>query len=256
MGAKEDLSEVRAAVLDAMSLMPKVYKEMYKGHCSRVAEEISWIYEPGRVVVDLGGGVGFHSMVCCLLGMKAYNVDFFRLRPKEDGSSEHRFEAEEIAKKVGAKFIHTDLLEWDPPFEQGSIDAVMSFDNIEHLHHSPRRLYNTMFRCLKPAGLFLLGAPNAANILKRLRVPIGMNIFARLDDWYQLNHFVGHVREPIVADLMFIGKDIGLDNIRIIGRNWLGIVKFGVWGRVVDPLLRVFPSLCSDIYLIGNKPRK
>ena len=98
-----------------------------------------------------------------------------------------------------------------------------------------------------------MGAPNAANVLKRFRVMMGMNIFARLEDWYELKCFVGHVREPIVADLRFIGEKIGLKNIRVIGRNWLGIVRFGVWGKVVDPLLRPFPTLCSDIYMIGTK---
>lgn len=250
---REDLLKIRAAVKEAVSVLPNIYKDMYSSQLSRIAEEISWIYEPGRTVVDLGGGVGFHSMVCSMLGMKAYNVDFFHFREKEGGSSDHRYEAEEIASKAGANFIHTDLLEWDPPFEEGSIDVVMSFDNIEHLHHSPKKLYKRMVRSLKPGGIFLLGAPNAANILKRLRVPMGMNIFARLEDWYELNCFVGHVREPIVADLKFIGRDIGLENIEVIGRNWLGIVKFGGWGKIADPLLRAFPTLCSDIYMIGTK---
>ena len=245
-----------AVVNHALSDMPDIYKDMYTCHTSRIAEEISWIYKPGRIVIDLGGGVGFHSMVCSMLGMKAYSVDFFHFRPKEGGSSDHRFEAEEIAKKAGANFIHTDLLDWEPPFDENSIDVVMSVDNIEHLHHSPRKLYKKMVRCLKPSGSFLLGAPNAANILKRLRVPMGMNIFARLEDWYNLNCFVGHVREPIVADLKFIGRDIGLENIRVIGRNWLGIVRFGGWGKIADPFLRPFPTLCGNIYMIGNKPGK
>lgn len=253
MGQTPDLLKIRGVVLEAISLLPDFYKEMYKNHSSRVAEEISWVYRPGRVVVDLGGGVGLHCMVCALLGMDAHSVDFFRLRPGEDGSSDHRLEAEEAAKNVGVNFIHTDLLDWNPSFSEKSIDVVMSFDAIEHLHHSPKTLFEKMVRCLKPGGSFLLGAPNAANVLKRFRVMMGMNIFARLEDWYELKCFVGHVREPIVADLRFIGEKIGLKNIRVIGRNWLGIVRFGVWGKVVDPLLRPFPTLCSDIYMIGTK---
>ena len=132
---------IRLIVDEAISLLPDIYKNMYKNQTRRIAEEISSIYEPGRIVIDLGGGVGLHSMVCSMLGMKANSVDFFHFRQKEGGSSDHRYEAEEIAKKAGANFIHTDLLEWDPPFEEDSMDVVMSFDNIEHLHHSPKRLY-------------------------------------------------------------------------------------------------------------------
>jgi len=253
LGQPPDFLKIHGVVLEAISLLSEFYKEMYKNHSSRVAEEISWVYGPGRMVVDLGGGVGLHSMVCTLLGMDAHNVDFFRLRPREDGSSNHRLEAEEVAKKVGVNFIHTDLLEWNPSFPDDSMDVVMCLDTIEHLHHSPKTLFEKMVRCLKPGGTFLLGAPNAANILKRFRVPMGINIFARLEDWYELKCFVGHVREPIVADLRFIGENIGLKTIRVIGRNWLGIVRFGVWGKVVDPLLRPFPTLCSDIYMIGTK---
>lgn len=249
------LDEIRAITEETRLLMPALYQDMYKRHCGRIAEEISWICKPGGTVVDLGGGVGFHAMICSLLGMNAYCVDFFRLRPSEVRTNDHRYEAEELATQRGVKFIHTDLLEWEPPFEEASIDAVMTLDNIEHLHHSPRQLYKAMVRCLKSGGDFLIGSPNAANILKRFRMLMGRNVFAKLDDWYELKCFVGHVREPIVSDLKFVGRDLGLHDIRIIGRNWLGYYKFGALVSIPDRVLRAFPSLCSDIYLIGKKSK-
>ncbi len=52
---------------------------------------------------------------------------------------------------------------------------------------------------------------------------------------------------------------VGLfEGTRIVGRNWLGhssasaVVRLGT--RLADVPLRLFPSLCSDIYLTGHTP--
>lgn len=114
-----------------------------------------------------------------------------------------------------------------------------------------------MIKSLRPGGLFLLGAPNAANLLKRFRVPFGKNIFAKIDDWYMYEKFIGHVREPVVDDLFYICKDLELEVLTIIGRNWMGLkripksMKFA--GHLFDKMLRICPTLCANIYIIAKK---
>jgi hypothetical protein len=92
---------------------------------------------------------------------------------------------------------------------------------------------------------------------KRITVPLGVGKWSEMQDWYETVKFRGHVREPDVSDLMYIARDMGLVDIAIHGRNWLGYysanpaIRFAT--RIVDYPLRLKPSLCSDIYLIGKK---
>lgn len=257
------VADVRKAAEDVVSVLPPFWREFRGRQLARVSEEISWIYSREGTVVDLGGSSGFHASICVKLGMKAFCVDNFKVRKKghiSDHYYEHDLQAERVASELGVKFIHADMLDWEPPFLKSSIDGVMSFDNIEHLHHSPRGLYARIVECLKPGGAFLLGAPNAANILKRLRVPLGKNIYSPMEEWYMHEQFIGHVREPVVEDLLFIAKDLGLSSPCIMGRNWLGYCKlperFKTYARILDGALRLFPSLCSDIYLLSQKRKE
>ena len=252
--------DIRRSAEEVMCKLPGFWKEFRRPQLERVCDELSWVYVENGVIVDLGGGNGFHASILSNLGMRAVCVDFFKTRAKgnfDDQFYEHDLEAERISRELGVEFIHTDLLEWNPPYGLNSIDAVMTFDNIEHLHHSPRRLYKKMVEVLKPGGLFLIGAPNAANLLKRFRVPLGMNIFAYLEHWYMHENFIGHVREPILSDLHFIAKDIGLSCVRKVGRNWLGLYRVPKIllkpARMFSSVMEFCPSLCSDIYVLGTK---
>jgi hypothetical protein len=105
-------------------------------------------------------------------------------------------------------------------------------------------------------GLFVLGVPNCVNLRKRITVPFGIGKWSHMRDWYEPAVFRGHVREPDVQDLKYIAGDMQLKNYRIIGRNWLGYSSKSRLVRKLtlftDYLLRMRPSLCSDIYLIGR----
>jgi SAM-dependent methyltransferase len=254
------IKEVRQVAEYVIYRLPDFWKELRTPQVPRICEEISWAFVRGGTVVDIGGSSGFHTSICACLGMKAICVDNFKIRGigyTGDHFYEYDLIAEKLATELGVEFIHVDILDWDPPFQEGTIDVVMSFDNIEHLHHSPRKIYRKLIRCLKSGGVFILGSPNAANLFKRVRVPLGKNIFAKLEDWYMHERFLGHVREPIVSDLLFIAKDLDLKIINIFGRNSVGINKLPrimrLPGKMFDKSLRLFPSLCSDIYIIAIK---
>lgn len=49
----------------------------------------------------------------------------------DDQFYDHDLEAEQVAYRLGVEFIHTDVLGWEPPFEEATIEVVMSFDNAE-----------------------------------------------------------------------------------------------------------------------------
>jgi SAM-dependent methyltransferase len=204
-------------------------------------------------ICDLGGGIGLFSVGCAAVGMSSILVDDFR----DEVNTEFEAVPRTVHKKYNVDVVRADVIEAPPSFASESLDAVTSFDSFEHWHHSPKRLFQQVMTWLKPNGLFVLGMPNCVNLRKRITVPLGYGKWSSMGDWYEAERFRGHVREPDVADLRYIGKDLGLKNIEIIGRNWLGYrSRFG-WVRAMTPLidapLRLFPSLCSDLYLIGRK---
>jgi hypothetical protein len=82
--------------------------------------------------------------------------------------------------------------------------------------------------------------------------------WSTFSEWYDPDRFRGHVREPDVEDLRTIARDMGLIDVEIHGRNWLGYhSRYPLVPQLtplIDRALRPFPSLCADIYVIGTKP--
>lgn len=205
-------------------------------------------------ICDLGGGIGMFSLGCAAVGMKSVLVDDFR----DDVNNRFSSVPDTLHKKYGVEVISTDVIASPPQFASGSLDVVTSFDSLEHWHHSPKRLLKRALEWLKPGGLLVIGVPNCVNLRKRITVPFGRGKWSRMEDWYEVEQFRGHVREPDTDDLRYIARDLGLQGVEIIGRNWLGYVARSRLVRAITPLvdvpLRRFPSLCADIYLVGRKP--
>jgi 2-polyprenyl-3-methyl-5-hydroxy-6-metoxy-1,4-benzoquinol methylase len=205
-------------------------------------------------ICDLGGGIGLFSIGCAAIGMEATLVDDFRDSIADDLQERTL----NLHRSYGVTVMSRDLIRNDIDLHPESIDAVTSFESMEHWHHSPKRLFGAVSRALIPGGLFVLATPNCFNLRKRLTTPLGIGGWSRMEDWYEAPVFRGHVREPSVADLKYIARDMQLADTNILGRNWTGR-NSRLWvtrtlAPVLDHALRFFPSLCSDIYLIGTKP--
>jgi SAM-dependent methyltransferase len=207
----------------------------------------------GARIADVGGGLGLFTPGCAALGMRATLIDDFR----DPGYRGVAHEVLAIHRRMGVEVIERDVIAEGVDLPAESFDVITSFDSIEHWHHSPKRLFRRLVVALRPGGRFVLGAPNCVNLRKRLTVPFGAGKWSRMEDWYEQAEFRGHVREPDVGDLRYIAGDLALAVDAIVGRNWLGhssprwVVRAAT--RVADRPLRVFPSLCSDIYLVARK---
>lgn len=205
-------------------------------------------------VCDLGGGIGLFSVGCAALGIESWLVDDFsdpvNIRFGDAPLKVHR--------RYGVRLKSADMLHEDMGFRAGQFDAVTSFDSIEHWHNSPRQLLRRVAVWLAPGGQFLLGAPNCVNILKRVTVPLGRGKWSPFEEWYELDEFRGHVREPDVDDLRSIAADMALERVSVFGRNWLGYRSKNRLVRLLVPIMdrpmQNFPSLCADIYVHGFKP--
>jgi SAM-dependent methyltransferase len=218
---------------------------------ARFAEQASWL-EGARSVLDIGGGYSPFAVLLAEHGARVTVLDDFE-HPYFSEHDQHRA----IVAGAGVELIRRDAVSGEAlPFEDASFEAVTSFDSMEHWHHSPRRLFHDVLRVLTPAGRFVLGVPNAVNLRKRLTVPIGRSNWAHFEDWYDEPVFFGHVREPTVSDLERIARDLGLSSWRVLGRNWLGYRgsrKAQLAARLIDAPLRLRPSFCANLYLVGRR---
>jgi SAM-dependent methyltransferase len=208
----------------------------------------------GARIGDIGGGLSLFAPACAAIGLDVTLVDDF-------ADIWHRSATADIVDRVhrplGVKIVSSDLIAEGVEFAAESFDAFTIFDTMEHWHNSPKRLFHQLMVALKPDGLFIISGPNCVNLRKRITVPFGLGKWTPMEAWYEVDKFRSHVREPDVADLRYIASDLGLTNVKIIGRNWIGYRSRFRAARFMTPLfdrlLRLRPSLCSDIYMVGRK---
>lgn len=251
-------ARIREAVADLARQYPPSLVDEQVADIDRIADHIALVAD--RVgtsveLLDLCGGIGLFSVGCAAVGMRVTLVDDF-------GDSNNRPIAREtlrIHEKLRVRVLAGDVATSQFDVAPASIDVLTCFDALEHWHHNPRRILHTAFSWLRPGGLLVLQTPNCVNLRKRITVPLGKGKWSPFDHWYREDTFRGHVREPDVSDLRRIGADLGLEQIEILGRNWLGLIgRSGLvlaMTRLIDQPLRLRPSLCSNIYLVGRKPR-
>jgi SAM-dependent methyltransferase len=206
---------------------------------------------PNPTVVDVGGGLGIFSAAMAAFGSRSILVDdHFGLRDLDLWSA-----LTGIWERYGVELDYRDVLT-DGFSDIGNVDAITAFHLIEHLHNSPKHALHEAVSRLKAGGVLVIAVPNAANLRKRITVPLKGSAPTPFDHWYQDPVYRGHVREPVVADLKAIAADLGL-RAEILGRNFLGLGSplpaRRRAARVSDRLLRRWPNLCSDLYLVGTK---
>jgi SAM-dependent methyltransferase len=251
-----EMNAIRQTILDVAGRYPDSMRYIVDGDIERTAFHINLLLSRrGRdiAVCDIGGGVALFSPACAALGMKVTLVDDFSDELNQIVGNDIL----EIHKHFGVEIISIDVITQNLDFSSGSFDAVTIFDSMEHWHNSPKNLFHELRGWLKPQGLFIVGVPNCVNLRKRITVPLGIGKWSSMESWYDVEVFRGHVREPDVDDLLYIARDLRLDDIEIIGRNWLGYISRYKFARILTPyldrVLQRFPRLCANIYMLGVK---
>ncbi|WGJ15140.1 class I SAM-dependent methyltransferase [Methylocapsa sp. D3K7] len=213
---------------------------------------------PGELeICDLGGGVGLFSIGCAALGFRRTVLvdDFNDFINSNVGGGQSILD---LHRDSGVEVVSRDVIAKGISDLEGYFDIITSFDSMEHWHNSPKQLFAEVVAKLKPGGVFILGVPNSVNLRKRISVPLGKGNWSSMEHWYEQPQFRGHVREPVVEDLIYISNDMKLHDVEIFGRNWLGYYSRNPAVRALTKLmdypLRLRPSLCSDLYMIGKKP--
>ena len=244
-------ARIERALASALALYPEPLRSAERADLARQRFHLAQVFRPGARIADLGGGIGLLSPACAALGMDATLVDDF------GDAVNQRFPVEELGvhRRAGVKVIATPVQDFGAHFDDASLDVVTCIETIEHWHHAPRAVMREVARVLRPGGTFVLAAPNAAAVHHRAKLLCGRSNWSRFDDWYFPEEFRGHVREPVLADLLRIVADQGLEVRAVHGRNWLGAPRG--WKRVAlaaaDRTLRPFPRLCKDLYVLATR---
>lgn len=248
--------EVSAVLSKVAAAYPAALRAGQEQDIDRIAYTVELVREhvpAGGTVADLGGGIGLLSPALGALGYRTILVDDFR----DTVNQEHPIHELAVHKTYGVEIVSADIATDPPSFEPGSLDGALLIETVEHWHCSPKATLHKVMAALKPGGFFCLSVPNCADLPKRVLTLAGRAKWSPMQSWYEEPVFRGHVREHDVDDLRYIARDLGLTDVRIAGRNWMfrhvrGPLRpaFG-W---LDQGLRSFPSLCTDLYLIGRKP--
>ena len=221
----------------------------------------------GKHIVDLGAGLCWFDTILSKLGPQVTLVDDYGGGGGVD--KERRESAVAILTRLktdfGINVEEIDFLKHPLPFANSTVDAITCFHSLEHWHDSPKYLFSEIVRVLWPGGHVVFATPNAANVRKRITVLMGRNNWSPLEEWYhEPPPFRGHVREPVLADLHRIFKWNGLQVVASHGRNFIGRdshflsmlprpIRYAL-ANTSQKLLQFFPTLCSDLHVVGQKP--
>lgn len=205
----------------------------------------------GGIVADIGGGWGALCMALAAQGYKPILVDDYG--DSAVSASDHRYE---MLRRLGVEVQKKDATQ-EAAFAPNSLDGVTCIAMLEHMHHSPKPWLLKLVEALKPGGVMMIGGPNCAHILKRIRAVLGKTAWTPLDSWWRPLEFRGHVREPNAQEYITMLQDLGLQKIILHARNNEGYHAASKLKRltcqIFDYPLRLRPNLCSDIYALGVK---
>ncbi len=268
------MPETRLRELEALARrFPEALAAEQRRDLERVAFHVGLVTErmgSDVALCDIGSGLGLFPAACAQAGMRVTMMDDFappfasaesaRAAPgaPDAVNFDRADEALAFHRSLGTRIERRDPLVEGFGFGPATLDVVTCFDSMEHWHRSPKALFAAVREALVPGGLFVLGVPNCVNLRKRVTVPLGRGKWSQMEHWYEPDFFRGHVREPDVDDLRYIARDMALRDVEILGRNWAGTLSprpaMRRVARLLDGLLRLRPSLCSDLYLVARKP--
>ena len=231
---------------------PYVVGESQLQDVDRIAYHIALVRrygKPGGRICDIGGGVGLFSPACAALGYNTTLVDDF----KDEINFSSGNDVFAPHARHGVRVMSCDVIAEPVDFPESSFDVVTAFDSMEHWRHSPRYLFHMLKKALAPTGVFIIGVPRRKNLPRRLTTPLGGGHLRTVRDWYESDIFRDDVREPSVADMRYICRDLDMAILAVTGRNWLDRMSYPLLTKLTDPVLRRRPGLCSDLYVIAGK---
>lgn len=106
--------------------------------------------EAKKIIMEVGAGDGFGLPIIAQVAQKVYAVDWDK-RLLEGN-------AQRLKYLENVEYLHVDLNKSSPGVV---VDAGVLIDVIEHLEpETEKTFFNNVVKCLKPAGVLIIGTPN------------------------------------------------------------------------------------------------
>ena len=246
-------SDANAALTEVLAKLPERAGAYYGRDRARIVHDAILSFIPGGSIVDIGSGYSPLCAVLSVLGMKATMVDRFDY-PVEAAQGVEIDKVRLALAQFGVEQTKVDFATQALPIRNSSADVVTCLAVIEHLHHSPRSLFEELLRILKPRGRLVVSAPNAVNLRKRISVLVGRTNLPPMHRFYTDGYpfWYGHIHEPTAKELRWLLDKSGFYEIRVFGRNFAGAQNYGLAAKLLSPLLQLRPGLCSDLYAVAH----
>lgn len=219
--------------MDALSLEGRARQSLGSSEnviYEMVGREMSRLNLRGDTVVDVGCGVGNLREIVGTRFRNYVAVDAVRY--------------EQLGQDV--EFHAVDLDAERIPLPDGSADAAVSVETIEHLEN-PRGFVRELVRVVKPGGWVFITTPNQLSLLSLLTLIVKQRYSA-----FQDNCYPAHITPLLEVDLCRIAAECGLQDV-FVSYSRRGRVVMTPWHypRFISCAL---PRVFSDnILLVGRK---
>lgn len=240
---------------------------------------INELLPPRGKLVDIGTGPGLIPEVFHKLGAKVISIDF----PATGGT-----EALQRLIEIGIEGHYAEVGRGQLPINASSADVVFAGNVIEHLPHSPREFLADLKRLLRPGGYLVLDTINAVDLRRRIKFLCGVSNWPPIETLYPMEFHGDHHKEYKLDELETVLRLAGFEperafafeafftrplrgsplrylrkSMRMMGERERQSI-FADRFQPANPaeyirltalgLVSLFPSLRSDILVVGRKP--
>jgi SAM-dependent methyltransferase len=204
---------------------------------------------PGRIL-DVGCGTCCLALCLKRLGYDVTAVDFYYGDLPERRCREH-----------GIPYVRCHV-EADPlPFENGTFDAALLGEVIEHFTYSPLVPLRAVRDVLRPGGRLVVTTPNASRAVHLLKLLAGRNIYPELGAYTRKPLAYGgrdyayrHNRLYTMRELRQVVADAGLEVVAggaVSGRPPAGAARLA--GACLAPVQALVPRWRDYLWLVAEK---
>jgi SAM-dependent methyltransferase len=204
-----DALERHVAVLPKDSM--RSYLRMNVVRVVRVVELLRRRGFSGGELLEVGAWFGSFALALRRLGYSVVACD--RYSSYGDAFDSYI----ELMEGEGIRIVSTNRDgELDQIGALGRFDVVLAGAVIEHVPHTPRHLFETLYDAVRPGGLLALDTPNLARYWNRRALARGDTVFQPVEDQYLSEPpWEGHHREYTARELGWMLERVGCEEVGV-----------------------------------------